>query len=150
MVPGVTTRLLTVVLLGAGALAVGACGPAAGPGPAGPGAEATDGAPAAPAATEAGLAAAGDPAAGQAAFGTTCATCHGADGHGLPNLGKDLHANAFLAGLTDAEAVDFLKVGRPAGDPLNTTGVDMPPKGGNPALDDGDLLDIVAYVRTLD
>jgi len=78
----------------------------------------------------------------------TCGGCHGLDGKGLPNLGKDLHNNAFLAGLTDAEALAFLKVGRDATDPLNTTGVAMPPKGGNPALTDKDLADIVAYVRT--
>jgi hypothetical protein len=27
--------------------------------------------------------------------------------------------------------------------------VDMPPKGGNPALTDSDLNDITAYIRTL-
>jgi disulfide bond formation protein DsbB len=43
----------------------------------------------------------------------------------------------------------FIKTGRPSGDPLNTTGVDMPPKGGNPALSDEQILDIVAYIRTL-
>jgi disulfide bond formation protein DsbB len=113
------------------------------------------GSPAAPAATDgaatdaAAPVAAGDPAAGETAFQTTCATCHGPDAHGLPNLGKDLHANAFIAGLSDAEVVAFLKVGRPATDPLNTTGVDMPPKGGNPALDDEDLGNIVAFLRTL-
>lgn len=92
--------------------------------------------------------AAGDPEEGKKGFGT-CAGCHGPDGKGLPNLGKDLHNNAFLAAMTDAEAVAFLKVGRDTSDPLNTTGVAMPPKGGNPAFDDQDLANIVAYVRTL-
>lgn len=92
--------------------------------------------------------AAGDPVEGKKGF-STCAGCHGPDGKGLPNLGKDLHNNAFLAEMTDAEAVAFLKVGRDATHPLNTTGVAMPPKGGNPAFDDEDLADIVAYVRTL-
>lgn len=90
----------------------------------------------------------GDAVAGQAEF-KTCAGCHGPDGQGIPNLGKDLHANAFLADMTDDQAVAFLKVGRPSSDPLNTTGVAMPPKGGNPAFSDDDLYDIVAYVRTL-
>jgi mono/diheme cytochrome c family protein len=94
------------------------------------------------------VAEAGDPEAGKKEF-ATCAGCHGPDGKGLPNLGKDLHNNAFLAEMTDAEAVAFLKVGREATHPLNTTGVAMPPKGGNPALDDQDLANIVAYVRTL-
>ena len=55
----------------------------------------------------------------------------------------------FLREKSDEEMVEFIKVGRPSGDPLNTTGVDMPPKGGNPALTDEQILDIIAYVRTL-
>jgi len=90
----------------------------------------------------------GDAENGQKQF-TTCAGCHGPDANGLPNLGKDLHNNAFLTAMTDDQAVAFLKVGRPADDPLNTTGVAMPPKGGNPAFSDDDLRDIVAYLRTL-
>jgi disulfide bond formation protein DsbB len=34
-------------------------------------------------------------------------------------------------------------------DPLNTTGIAMPPKGGNPALTDGQIVDIVAYLRSI-
>jgi hypothetical protein len=49
----------------------------------------------------------------------------------------------------DAELLEFVKTGRPVGDPLNTTGVDMPPKGGNPALSDVQILDIIAHIRTL-
>jgi disulfide bond formation protein DsbB len=45
--------------------------------------------------------------------------------------------------------VDFNKPGRPATDPLNPTGVDMPPRGGNPALTDDDLVDIVAFLRSI-
>ena len=92
---------------------------------------------------------AGDAAAGQKNFATTCASCHGPDGKGMPNLGKDLTISQFVADKTDAELVAFLLVGRPASDPLNTVGVDMPPKGGNPALTDKDLLDIVAHVRSI-
>ncbi len=51
--------------------------------------------------------------------------------------------------MTDDEFVDFIKLGRPASHPDNTTGVDMPPKGGNPALTDDELYDVVAFVRTL-
>jgi disulfide bond formation protein DsbB len=67
----------------------------------------------------------------------------------MPNLGKDLTVSQFVKDNSDAEMVAFLLVGRPASDPLNTVGVDMPPKGGNPALTDQDLLDIVSYVRSL-
>lgn len=78
-----------------------------------------------------------------------CAACHGSDARGLPNLGKDLVASEFVAGLTDQELLDFVKVGRPIWDPLNTTGIDMPGKGGNPAMTDEQILAIIAYVRSL-
>jgi disulfide bond formation protein DsbB len=58
-------------------------------------------------------------------------------------------ASEFIAGKSDDELVEFLKVGRPPDDPLNTTGVAMLPKGGNPSLTDEDLHNIVAYIRTL-
>jgi disulfide bond formation protein DsbB len=86
---------------------------------------------------------------GQATFGSLCIACHGADARGLPNLGKDLVTSEFVHGLTDQELLDFIKTGRPMWDPLNTTGVDMPPRGGNPALTDEQLLNIVAYLRSL-
>ncbi|MBI3243268.1 MAG: cytochrome c [Chloroflexi bacterium] len=125
-------RLLTIFsLLLAGALIIAACGgggPAATPTPEGP---------------------AGDAVAGKAKFETTCTTCHGPDAKGLPGLGKDLTASEFAKGLSNQELVDFLLVGRPASDPLNTTGVDMPPRGGNPAFTDQDLVDIMTYIRTL-
>lgn len=91
----------------------------------------------------------GDVENGKAKFATTCTSCHGPDAKGMTGLGKDLHNNAFIADLSDQQAVDFLKKGRTASDPLNTTKVDMPPKGGNPALSDQDLADIVAFLRTL-
>ena len=45
--------------------------------------------------------------------------------------------------------VTFLQVGRASDDPLNTTGIAMLPRGGNPSLTDDDLKDLVAYMRTL-
>lgn len=101
------------------------------------------------AATAAAAAPAGDATNGEALFGSTCATCHGPDAMGLPGLGKGLVANDFVATMTEQELVAFISVGRPADDPANEAGVAMPPKGGNPALTDGDLLDIVAYLETL-
>ena len=91
----------------------------------------------------------GDATHGEELYQGTCAACHGADATGIDGLGKDLHNNEFTNSLTDPELIAFLEVGRPASDPLNTTGVDMPPKGGNPSLTDQDLQDIVAYLRTL-
>jgi len=89
------------------------------------------------------------PEEGEALFQQTCAPCHGRDARGVPGLGKDLVEGAFARGLSDAELVAFIARGRPADDPANTTGVPMPPKGGNPALTREDLADIVAYLRTL-
>jgi disulfide bond formation protein DsbB len=91
----------------------------------------------------------GDSAAGQEKFVSTCSACHGPEGKGVPGLGKDMTTSEFIAGKTDQELVEFIKVGRDPSDPLNTTGVAMPPKGGNPALSEEDLFDIVAYIRTI-
>ncbi|MCL4294524.1 MAG: hypothetical protein KJ077_02295 [Anaerolineae bacterium] len=62
-------------------------------------------------------------------------------------MGKNLVISDFVAGKSDSELVEFIKVGRGPDDPLNTTGVTMPAKGNNPALID--LYNIVAYIRTL-
>lgn len=91
----------------------------------------------------------GDVANGEKLFQGTCAACHGADAKGIQGLGKPLANSQFVQGLSDDDLVAFIKAGRPASDPENTTGVGMPPKGGNPSLSDDDLLDIVAFLRTL-
>ncbi len=92
---------------------------------------------------------AGDATKGQQVFAGTCASCHGPDAKGLPSLGKDLTTSTFVKDQTDQQLIAFVKTGRPASDPANTTGVDMPPKGGNPALTDADIANVVAYLRTL-
>lgn len=92
----------------------------------------------------------GDAAAGETKYQQACLACHGADAKGMPNLGKDLTTSDFVSSQSDAELLAFIKVGRPAGDPLNTQGIDMPPKGGNPALTDDDIMNIIAYIRTLE
>jgi len=88
-------------------------------------------------------------ARGKQTYMSVCIACHGEHGEARPGLGKDLKHSDFFRGLTDEGAVAFLKQGRMPSDPLNTTGVQMPPKGGNPALSDQDLADIVAFVRAL-
>ncbi|MBN8637381.1 MAG: c-type cytochrome [Anaerolineae bacterium] len=87
-------------------------------------------------------------ARGEAQF-VLCAACHGSDARGIPNLGKDLVESEFIAGLTDEELVQFITTGRPIWDALNTTGIDMPPKGGNPAMTTEDIQAVVAYIRSL-
>lgn len=102
-----------------------------------------------PAEATAAAPAAGDVAKGKDLYTSTCAACHGPDGKGIQGLGKDLTASEFVKGLSDAELLDFIKKGRDAGDPDNTTGVAMPPKGGNSALTDEQLMDIIAYIRSI-
>ena len=91
----------------------------------------------------------GDPVAGETLFVQSCSSCHGPAGEGIAGLGKDMTTSTFIAGMDDQEMLTFVKTGRPVSHPDNTTGVDMPPKGGNPALTDDQLLDIIAYIRTL-
>jgi disulfide bond formation protein DsbB len=85
---------------------------------------------------------------GQALWMATCRSCHGPGGEGITGQGKDIRGSEFIAGKTDRELVAFIKVGRMPFDPLNTTGIQMPPRGGNPLLKDDDLAHIVAYVRS--
>jgi mono/diheme cytochrome c family protein len=91
----------------------------------------------------------GDLAAGKQLYLTNCALCHGPAAQGLPGLGKNLVTSDFVAGKSDSELVEFIKVGRAADDPLNTTGVTMPPKGNNPNLTGEDLYHIVAYLHSI-
>jgi len=127
------TKIFTLfVLLLAVAALMAACGggaPAATPTPEGP---------------------KGDPTAGKTKFVSTCSACHGPDAKGIAGLGKDLTISTFAKGLSDTDLVAFVTKGRDTSDSANTTGVAMPPRGGNPALSDTDLLDIIAYIRTLE
>ncbi len=122
---------LTILLLGLAVLLVAACGGGGG------------------AAAQPTPAPAGDAAIGQEVFATTCAACHGPKGEGVQGLGKDMTVSQFIADQTDAQLLEFIKKGRDTSDPLNTTGVAMPPKGGNPALTDEQLVDIIAYIRSI-
>lgn len=86
---------------------------------------------------------------GHDAFMSACSACHGPNGEGMEGLGKPLDKSPFVDTKSDAELMAFIKTGRPIWDTDNTTGVDMPPKGGNPALSDTDLQVIVGYLRAL-
>jgi mono/diheme cytochrome c family protein len=86
---------------------------------------------------------------GAKVFATSCVACHGKDARGVPGNGKDLVNSAFCKSQDDDSLLAFLKKGRDPSEPANTTGVGMPAKGGNPALSDDDLLDVIAFVRSL-
>jgi mono/diheme cytochrome c family protein len=91
----------------------------------------------------------GDSEHGKQIFLTLCATCHAADGTGVKGLGKSLVTSEYVHKASDEQLVRLVENGREAKDPLNTTGIAMPPKGGNAALTAKDIQDVVAYVRTL-
>ncbi len=128
--------IFTLFALGLMALALSACGDTA------------DAPAPVTAATEAPAPAAGA-LTGEEIYGGLCVACHGPDAKGMPNLGKDLTTSTFLAERSDAEMVEFIAEGRPADHPDNTTGVAMPPRGGNPTLTDEDLAAVVSYLRGL-
>jgi mono/diheme cytochrome c family protein len=151
--------IIVTVLLG-GLVVLAACGGQTGAKPGGAGDQPVAGAPAgqqgeagqgeeAKEGEEGEAVVAGDPAKGKVVFDGTCQACHGPDAKGREGLGKDLTASTFVADRTDDEMVAFIKVGRAPDDPLNTTGVLMPPKGGNPAMTEAQMRDVIAYVRSL-
>lgn len=88
-------------------------------------------------------------ASGNKLFHQSCVACHGKEGVGIAGNGKALAKNEFVTSLNDDALLEFIQKGRSPSDPKNTTGIQMPPKGGNPALSEDDLLDIIAYLRTL-
>jgi disulfide bond formation protein DsbB len=88
-------------------------------------------------------------ASGDKLFHSVCIACHGKGGVGITGNGKPLVRNDFINMMSDDDLLAFLKVGRSPSDPKNTTGIQMPPKGGNPALSEDDMLDIISYLRTL-
>jgi mono/diheme cytochrome c family protein len=103
-------------------------------------------------ALSAGTAVADDAAAsarGKTLFVQSCSVCHGSDGQGVPNLGKDLVNSKFVAQKTDDQLLEYVQKGRAANDPLNTTGIAMPARAGNPSLTADQIRDIIAYIRTI-
>ena len=84
---------------------------------------------------------------GRALFASTCATCHGPRAQGMPRQGANLRVSPFVAGETDRKLLAFLRSGRQPTSKGNLTGQLMPPRGGNAALDDARLRDIIAFLR---
>lgn len=89
----------------------------------------------------------GDLVAGAAVYSGSCAACHRMDLQGIDGLGNRLAPNAFVAVNSEEDLAAFIAVGRPADDPDNTQGIDMPARGGNPSLSDQDLRDVAAYLK---
>ena len=91
----------------------------------------------------------GSPDVGELLFQNSCSTCHGEDAQGVQDLGGDLTSSTFINELSNEELLLFIATGRAADDPENQSGINMPPKGGNPNLSDSDLAHIIAFLRTL-
>tara|TARA_R110000737_G_scaffold2923_8_gene8866 strand:+ start:137716 stop:138570 length:855 start_codon:yes stop_codon:yes gene_type:complete len=86
---------------------------------------------------------------GREIFVASCSACHGANGEGIEGLGKSFVTSEFIALSSDKELMTMIKMGRPIWDPANTTGIDMPSKGGNPAITDDQLNEIISYIRSV-
>jgi mono/diheme cytochrome c family protein len=82
-------------------------------------------------------------------FVASCSACHGQGADGVEGLGLPLSTSGFVKNESDKDLVTFIKSGRPIWDANNTTGLDMPPKGGNPAVSDEQLQIIVEYIRAV-
>lgn len=95
------------------------------------------------------VAGAGNAQHGQSLFSATCFACHGPQGDGVPNVGPTLRTSKFVASNSDDQLISFIKVGRLPGQPGSVMNGMMPAKGGNPALDDASLRDIVSFLREL-
>ncbi len=85
---------------------------------------------------------------GVALWMASCRSCHGANGEGVPGQGMPLHPSVHVHDHSDTELVDFIMKGRTADAPDSITQIQMPPRGGNPMLDEQGVHDIVAYMRT--
>jgi disulfide bond formation protein DsbB len=79
----------------------------------------------------------------------SCIACHGRDGTGVKGIGADLIHSNFVRESDDASLRDFIKTGRQPGAPGSVMNMNMPPKGGNPALKDTQLDDVIVYLRSL-
>lgn len=87
---------------------------------------------------------------GEVIFQKSCAHCHGGNAKGLPGLGPDLTSSEFVHALNDEALLAFIIQGRPVNDPENTTGIPMPPRGGNLGLTDDDLMAIIGWIRSIE
>lgn len=92
----------------------------------------------------------GDAANGKALYAKKCLNCHGATGKGdgpalaaLKVKPKDLSDKAYMAGLKDQYLADIVSKG---GKALGKSPI-MPAMNGK--LSDGEIRDIVAFLRTL-
>lgn len=95
------------------------------------------------------VASAGNAVEGRKVFSTTCITCHGPAGQGMPNLAPSLVGSPFIGSANDAAVTSVIRTGRALGDPNNKSGKVMPARGGNPFLTEEQILHLAAFVRSI-
>jgi disulfide bond formation protein DsbB len=86
---------------------------------------------------------------GRSSYLQSCAACHGALGQGMPHQGPDLRRSRFVAERDDAQLATFVRGGRMPNDRYSIMQMFMPPSGGNPALKESDVRDIISHIRQL-
>lgn len=94
----------------------------------------------------------GDPAKGKAIFEGVCIACHGPNGNamipGVPSFAKNEAAKGKkLSDRSDAQLKESIKTGFP--NPSTPGAPPMPPYGGGAPLNDQQLDDVIAYIRSL-
>ncbi|MGC4032486.1 MAG: cytochrome c [Tepidisphaeraceae bacterium] len=82
-------------------------------------------------------------------FATSCASCHGTSGLGLPHQGPPLRDTPFITKHDDKSLVAFVRRGRTPYDAESIMKGSMPARGGVSNFNDNDLQDIIAHVRSL-
>jgi mono/diheme cytochrome c family protein len=80
---------------------------------------------------------------GKDIFNGTCTSCHGADGKGAFPGTPDFTSSDGALSKTDSVLIDHITNGfQSEGSPMA-----MPPKGGNPNLDDSAIKAVLSYIR---
>jgi mono/diheme cytochrome c family protein len=150
-------RIVTLAFGMGLALAAGLCGCDGGDSPAAPARSASQGAagdvsyaiPADLATVEGSDAPDLDLDSGRELFLATCSACHGAAGQGMPNQGPDLRHSEVVERSSDEQILAIVVRGSTPGQPGNKSGLAMPPRGGNGALSDRQIGQIIKYVRSV-
>ncbi len=105
--------------------------------------------PTPPADTVAADPAAVDTQAGRSLYAEVCAPCHGFRARGIDGIAVDLVESPFVAGLTPEQLTNFLIRGLSINNPFNVTDIKMPPRGGRDELSDQDMMNIAAYLQSI-
>jgi disulfide bond formation protein DsbB/cytochrome c5 len=87
-------------------------------------------------------------ARGKVLYEETCAACHGVRAEGT-TAGRPLTTSQLVITGTDEDLFKFVRLGRAANDPHNTTGLNMPASGGRTDASDRDIAAVIAYMRRL-